>query len=450
MPAERQQAFKMLRFFSLASLASVLVAATVLMLIYRHVAVDELADLGERNNSALAHGLLNAVHPELTRYLEDEAGHHAGVLPVLLNEAIDRLMLNTSVVSVRIFDDEGIVVFATDPHDVATSSIANPGFIGAFEGAVVSELSYRDSFNLFATASHGDNLVKSYFPVRERPGERVVGVFAVDTDVAPLVAEIETRQYKVLVGSALVLSLLYLVLLALVRHADRVVERRDHALRERSHVLALLSEQLITAQESERQRIAFELHERVAQALSALKVQLEIRCGSMGRGPAPGDCTAEALVPSVQDIIQAVRALALDIRPPSLDDFGVLPALQWYFQKLEIAHPSLHLERAMAIEETDIPKSLKIVVYRLVEEIVKYLVRESDSTWVRVRLAKASDRILLEVVENDAVAELDDRRRADRTLYLAALQERISLSGGSGFTLASARGGMTLRAEWPI
>ncbi len=443
-----KQSVAITRFLSLASLGGIVAAAVLLMLTYRQVAIAHLAELSERDASTLSLSLFNSMRREILLYMNDETAHHLQPLPEALQAAIHDLAKDTPVSGVRILDDEGIVVYATRPEEIGRSLAANPDSARAFEGRVVSRLATRKGFWTLVDTAEGGQL-KSYVPIQAQPDWPVVGVFAVDTDITPLLAEIERTQFEVFAASTVILLFLYVFLVALAKQAERISERSADALRERSLVLTLLSKQLISAQEGEKQHIAYELHEGILQTLCALKLQIEGLCG-VGQRSVPCTRLKQALLPVIQDMVQGTRTLAQTIRPSTLSDFGVLKTLDWYFRELREAHPSLQVEWVTSLRDDEIPKPLETAIFRLVEDLTKYLALEDNARRLRIELGKTGDRILLEVEDDGSNTNLDTARQAERRLHMATLRERIKICGGSGDTRPNNLGGTTFQAEWTL
>src|SRR4051812_4911851 len=114
----------------------------------------------------------------------------------------------------------------------------------------------------------------------------------------------------------------------------RVLERRSDEQRERAQEserqMRQLSQQLVAAQEEERKHLSRELHDHVAQVLTALRMEL----GRIERTRVPGETPVGAAVAEskrlVDGLFRTVRDLALGLRPSMLDDFGLQPALEWH------------------------------------------------------------------------------------------------------------------------
>ena len=100
--------------------------------------------------------------------------------------------------------------------------------------------------------------------------------------------------------------------------------KAEDALRESGKELRILSNQLLSAEEKERKRIARELHDGIGQALSAIKFSVENSLGQLRRVSDQSELKAlEALIPLTQKTIEEVRRIVKDLRPSILDDLGL-------------------------------------------------------------------------------------------------------------------------------
>src|SRR5882724_12788929 len=132
-------------------------------------------------------------------------------------------------------------------------------------------------------------------------------------------------------------------------------ESAEDALRQSRNELALLSQQLIKAQESERRRIAQELHDSVGQSLSAIKYSLE-RAAELQRLKHDDvrPLLARTIV-RVRDTIKDIRSIAMDLRPSVLDDLGVASALGWLCREFGETYPQFDVRVEISAADTDIP-----------------------------------------------------------------------------------------------
>jgi signal transduction histidine kinase len=445
--------FRMLRYFSIAGLVAIVLAAVLLAAFYRHVAIQGIVRLGEEGNVALAQTALNSMRGPLVEYLAAAAGARGGrpPLPVTLDRAMQGIMRDTTVERITILNQRGQVVFSTKTEQVGRDERDNAGFAAAIRGNVLSKLRYHDGFNPFDAVTDDDNLIETYLPVRRAPTAPVFGVLEIYTDVTPLVAQTEHTQLVIMAGGAAILLLLYAALLAIVRRAERIIDGQQHTIRERTRALELVSARLLTAQENERRRIAGGLHEGLAQALSAIKLKFEGALQRVGRGRVGVDLRPlEEVLESLQGAIQEVRSLAMELRPPSLDELGLIDTLNWYFREFRDAHPGVALEAALEVAEGSLPEHLKTVVYRIVQEVFDYLVRQCQANALRVTLSEEREQITLILGDSGPPYRSDGPARRPDEAAIAAAKERALLSGGT-FTVETAPwGATTVRASWPL
>jgi PAS domain S-box-containing protein len=208
--------------------------------------------------------------------------------------------------------------------------------------------------------------------------------------------------------------------------------------------LAALSRRLLSVQETERRHLARELHDEIGQYLTGIGLLLS----QLERQP-PRDFQrrVDELTRLVTDLIDRVRDLSLDLRPAMLDDFGLLPALRWLFErffrqtKITVEFDQVGLERRFAPD-------VETAAYRIVQEALTNVARYANVTTVAVHAA-VTDRCLRVVIADhgrgfDAEAEL----RAASTSGLSGMRERTALLGGR-LTIESHPGaGTSIQADF--
>src|SRR5436190_2096367 len=183
-------------------------------------------------------------------------------------------------------------------------------------------------------------------------------------------AEVARRQtalhddlYRLLLRT--ILLGLAVALLAVFRL--RVLERRSDEQRAEAqaaeHRLRELSQQLVAAQEEERRHLSRELHDHVAQVLTALRMEL----GRIERVRPPGDTRVGAAVAEAKSLVdgmfRTVRDLALGLRPSMLDDFGLRAALEWHVRDFT-RRSGLDVELLMNGDFDALPDHHRTCVYR--------------------------------------------------------------------------------------
>lgn len=191
--------------------------------------------------------------------------------------------------------------------------------------------------------------------------------------------------------------------------------------------LKRLSASLVEAQENERRSISRELHDEVGQALSAVLVELGNLSAAIRSGSAGALSTkVDGIKRLVENCVSVVRNMALLLRPSMLDDFGLVPALEW--QAREVSKRTGMRVKVTTEEISDnLPEEHKTCVYRVVQEALHNASRHAGAGVVRVRVRQEAERILL-TIQDDGKG-FDPRRQ--RGLGLVGIAERVSNLGGT-------------------
>ncbi len=224
--------FKLLRYFSGASFIAMIVVTPVLAVLYRHVALQDLVALGERNNIQLTQMFSNSLWPEFGPFLtsasalgDDELRTHPETAK--LQRAVRELMKNMSVAKIKVYNLAGRTVFSTEAKQIGEDKSKNAGFLSARSGEVANEITHRDQFSAFDRIIENRDLISSYVPIRRGgPEAAIEAVFELYYDVSPLLEKIDRTQKIVVVAVILVLAGLYGVLFLIVKRADGIIKRQ--------------------------------------------------------------------------------------------------------------------------------------------------------------------------------------------------------------------------------
>ena len=226
----------------------------------------------------------------------------------------------------------------------------------------------------------------------------------------------------------------------------------EEALRESGQELRILSNQLLSAEEKERKRIARELHDGIGQALSAIKFSVENSLRQLGNQADDSELKSlEAVIPLTQKTIEEVRRIVKDLRPSILDDLGILATINWFCREFQDIYAGIRIERAVEILEKDIPSLLKTVIYRILQEALNNVAKHSGADLVRLTLAKSDCGIELEIQDNGDgfdLAKTISLKPAQRGFGLASMRERAELSGAVFDIVSTVGEGTVIRVKW--
>ena len=439
------------RSYWFATLGAIAVAVFLLVWMNRGVMIRTVEQVAESSNVAMSQMALHPIRADLAAYLRDVAAlpprEVARVpLPVPVAHAIDELMHSSRVQKVKIYNRAGVVAFSTEPWQVGRQQESNPRFLAAMEGRVAVKLVYRDvftAFNAFASEEQNANLVQSYIPVRERPSGPVAGVFEVYQDVDALVHQAEQMQMRVLLASMTILLVLYAALLIVMRRSRRLIESQAGIIREKTAMLEAVSRDSLRREEHARKRLATDLHEGLAQTLSAVKLAVEASGHARAR-PGEREARLRSIIPDLQHAIGQVRAIVMELRPPSLDELGLLHTIDSLMIEFGDTHPQVRLDSSIQAQERDIPPPLKIVVYRVLEAALRAVGARPTVTRVSVSL-EASREVRVEV--RDDAGPMDSAANREAAEAIAEIHQRAVMSGGKVAALGG-DDGLSIRVAW--
>ncbi len=223
-------------------------------------------------------------------------------------------------------------------------------------------------------------------------------------------------------------------------------KRADEQLKESQKKLRHLSSELMTAQETERKRIAGELHDSVVASLGAITFRIEKIIGRIEQDEHT-QVALRDLISMVQQVSQETRKIMHDLRPSILDDLGIVPAITWFCREYEKTYSHICIEKQIDLSEHDLTDALKTAIFRVSQEALNNIAKHSKASRVSLYLQKRMSGIELTIQDNGQGFDLDTVRRG---LGLSTMRERVEHSGGS-FHVESAVGkGTVVRVSWPL
>jgi signal transduction histidine kinase len=207
-----------------------------------------------------------------------------------------------------------------------------------------------------------------------------------------------------------------------------------------------LSHRLLEAMETERKRLALDIHDTIGASLSALRYSLERKLSHLPADHADG---LRADIGRIEWMSKEIRRIQVGLRPCMLDDIGIGATLRWYAKQFGRNHPRIQVSLAVEAAESEIPQPLKIVLFRIVQDAMDNAARHSGGHGVSVRLESLGDRLRLRVGDNGTGMETETGAADEGGRGLARMRERAALSGGRFTIRSSEEGGVEVEVVWP-
>lgn len=202
---------------------------------------------------------------------------------------------------------------------------------------------------------------------------------------------------------------------------------------------------VLEAQENERRRISRELHDSVAQELMSAMVDLRVLKYMTQDQSLIGKMQQTKAV--LTRLLGDIRNLSVELRPATLDDFGLEAAFRSHFKRLEENY-GFGVEFVSELPCRRYPSEIETVIYRVCQEAVLNAMKYAQVDEVRVTLTENEGRLRL-TVSDDGAGMTPGAEPSGTGLGLYGMRERTELVGGS-FTLDSRQGGgTTITAEVP-
>jgi signal transduction histidine kinase len=240
------------------------------------------------------------------------------------------------------------------------------------------------------------------------------------------------------IGAANVMVLVVVLLTSL---ADR--------LQDQTTMIRSFSRRLEEAHEIERRHLSRELHDQIGQALTAAKINIDILCSSASPDLAARLNENAAIL---DRLLQQTRQISLDLRPPLLDDLGLVPALRWYVSK-QAERACLEAKFSADPLADDVSAYLQTACFRLAQEAITNAVRHARAKTLSVELRRAGRALRLVVRDDGAgfdVAKAEARADQGKSLGLLGIKERAALAGGRARIFSSPGQGTTVEISLPL
>ncbi len=211
-----------------------------------------------------------------------------------------------------------------------------------------------------------------------------------------------------------------------------------------------LSGKIVRAQEMERRRVAHELHDEAGQALTALKIRLDLLSSEIDLNSEESRGSLEEAVDLAGSTMEHIRLLARDLRPPELEVLGLNHAMANLCE--EFARRTGLAAEFTGLDVDDVRDEIAITLYRFLQESLSNIARHAYANSVKISLSQKSHWVVLEVEDDGCgfnVPEALARPGRSGQLGLRGMGERLEVIGGRMWITSLPTEGTRVVAEVP-
>ena len=188
-----------------------------------------------------------------------------------------------------------------------------------------------------------------------------------------------------------------------VKSRTAEIEKQYQQLERLNLIIKQMAQHTIKAMENDRKAMSKDIHDSIGGSLAAIKMLLEQRISQMSASERsiPLDLMPlEKIVTHLQTAINEARRISNQLRPLTLDDFGLKPALAETIKQFKEFYPGIETVSQIKINCEHLPQEIQTVLYRVVQEALNNVGRHSSATAVQVKLINNQNHILLEIADN--------------------------------------------------
>ena len=208
-------------------------------------------------------------------------------------------------------------------------------------------------------------------------------------------------------------------------------------------------QQIVTGREEERRRLRRDLHDGLGPSLASLLLEARVLRRMIRDDPAAAESLADEMQTDIRATIDDVRRVVNELRPPALDDLGLVSALQVMAAKLgragDQASPSLNVQIDAPADLPPLPAAVEVAAYRIVQEGLTNVLHHAQARQAVVRLRVNGD-LRVEIWDDGAGFQT----RREGSLGLISMRERAAELGGRCEISSSPQSGTLIAATLPL
>ncbi|MGB5845508.1 MAG: GAF domain-containing sensor histidine kinase [Anaerolineales bacterium] len=157
-------------------------------------------------------------------------------------------------------------------------------------------------------------------------------------------------------------------------------------------------QQLVTAREEERRRLRRDLHDGLGPTLAGATLRIDIARNKLVSDPDQADTILVETKEQIQDTIGDIRRLVYELRPPALDDMGLVNAVRSFVDQQKIDGLKISIDDSKGL--STLPAAVEVAAYRIALEGITNIIRHAQATAAVIRFSPERDKLTLEIVDN--------------------------------------------------
>lgn len=218
--------------------------------------------------------------------------------------------------------------------------------------------------------------------------------------------------------------------------------------REQLHELSLHQQ---IQRENERKHIALEIHDELGQSLTGIKMEIhslnrQIKESFLPESVAINHKVSD-LLQTIDGTIASVRRIATELRPPILDDLGLIAAIEWQLEEFQ-RRTNVYCTISSNIEDVEAKNEFDITVFRIFQESLTNIMRHAEASSVKVDLKEKNHKLILRIEDDGKGIENQDSNT--KSLGILGMRERARQVGGELEIFKGAEKGTTVLLTAPI
>ena len=234
-----------------------------------------------------------------------------------------------------------------------------------------------------------------------------------------------------------------------IRQRKRVEKKLRHS----EEKLRQISKKLLETLEADRKTIAKELHDSIGANLAAIKFSLEEKLAKMVSTPPAHLTSLENIVSYLMSTIKETKRISANLHPTTMEDLGLSATISWFCREFKLFYKDIDIKQDIDIDESTLSESIKIVLYRIIQEATSNAAKHGRPGKIDINLRKKDGAIVLTIADNGLGFEPGAGLISSDPLSghgIVGMKERAEICGGK-FALKSKPGvGTRITVEIPL